>query len=109
MLLKRSNDNSHRCGRNRNDCENYIPQVCHWNIFEIVFHSGSSFGHLREGENCPTSGNTSASRTGPYEKIAIVFNLLQTEERLGQSPSLAQQHYTHNETLDCCYPQRRHV
>jgi hypothetical protein len=31
---------NHRC--DRNDCENYIPQVCDWDVFEVAFHVGSS-------------------------------------------------------------------
>jgi hypothetical protein len=63
-FLKQSNDHTHRSGHNRYDCENDIPQVCHWDVFQIVFHFSFHVGSLAitrvELELSGERGDTSA-------------------------------------------------
>jgi hypothetical protein len=107
-FLKQSNDHSHRSGHNRHDCENYIPQLCNWDVFQVVFHfgfHGDSLAITRPRlELSGERGDTSASHTGPCEKIAVIFRLLEIERQSEMRPPPACQHYAQSDAHDCRYP-----
>ena len=42
-FLKQSNDQDYRRDCNRHDCEDYIPQVCDWDVVEVFLHFGFHF------------------------------------------------------------------
>jgi hypothetical protein len=92
--------------------ENDIRQVCHWDVFQIVFHFSFHVGSL-----AITRGTRTVRRPGRYIGMTHrslredrgSLQLLEIERQSEMRPPPACQRYTQSDASDCRYPQRRHT